>query len=113
MRQKKDINIEMGARIQIAREKAGLTQERFAELIDSGAKNISAVERGAAGVSVPTMKKICEVLSVSSDTLLFGSPNKNDINNLVSRLERLSPEQFDIASDVFNKLLEAFALGKK
>lgn len=31
--EKKDINIEIGRRIKIARETAGLTQDRFAELI--------------------------------------------------------------------------------
>ena len=35
MQEKKQINIEIGARIKEEREKAGLTQERFSELIDA------------------------------------------------------------------------------
>ena len=69
MREKKDLNIEIGRRVKLARENAGLTQERFAELVDLGPKNISAIERGAAGVSVASVKKICEVLSISADSL--------------------------------------------
>ena len=33
MKEKKDINIKVGERIKNAREKAGLTQEKFAELL--------------------------------------------------------------------------------
>ena len=33
MRQKKQINVEIGANIQAAREKAGYTQEKLSELI--------------------------------------------------------------------------------
>ena len=35
MQKKKEINIEVGHRIQLSRERAGYTQEQFAELIDA------------------------------------------------------------------------------
>ena len=41
MKKKKPINVEIGTRIQQAREAAGLTQERFAELIGLGVKHVS------------------------------------------------------------------------
>ena len=113
MKEKKPINVEIGTQIQRAREKAGLTQERFAELIGLGPKSVSAIERGTVGVSLSSMRKICQVLAVSSDTLLFGPAAENDMKDLISRLERLSPEQFEIASDIFNKLIEAFAISDK
>lgn len=114
MQEKKEINIEIGARIKAEREKAGLTQERFSELIGLGTKSVSAFERGTVGISFVTLKKICQVLSVSSDSILFGSgcEAQNDVDELVSRLERLSPEEYAIAKDVIFKLLEAFSLGK-
>lgn len=110
MKEKKDINIEIGGRIKEAREAAGLTQDRFAELIDLGTKNVSAIERGAVGVSLASMKRICQVLAVSSDVILFENEAPNDVRNLTARLERLNPRQFEIASGIFNKLLEAFAI---
>lgn len=109
MKEKKDINIEIGNRIKKAREAAGLTQDGFAELIGMGTKNVSAIERGAVGVSLSSIKKICQVLSISSDDLLFGTKAENDVQAVASRLRRLPPKQFVIASDIFNKLLEAFA----
>ncbi|MDD3231567.1 MAG: helix-turn-helix transcriptional regulator, partial [Oscillospiraceae bacterium] len=72
MKEKKTINMEIGAQIQFAREKAGMTQERFGELVGLGTKSVSAIERGTVGISLSSMKKICQVLAVSSDTLLFG-----------------------------------------
>lgn len=38
MLNKKSLNVEIGSRIKEARESAGLTQERFAELIGMGTK---------------------------------------------------------------------------
>lgn len=110
MQEKKKLNIEIGNRIKQARENAGLTQDRFSELIGMGTKSISAVERGTVGISLSALKKICRVLSVSSDELLFGSKSENSAQELAARLERLTPEQFEITNDILNKLLEAFAL---
>lgn len=113
MKTKKTINVEIGMRIQDARISANLTQEEFAERIDIGAKSVSALERGVVGISLSTMKRICRVLSVSSDTLLFGPATGNNTADLVAQLERLTPEQFEIARGVFDKLMEAFALSDK
>lgn len=113
LKEKKDINIEIGNRIKKTREMAGLTQDRFAELIGMGTKNISAIERGAVGVSLSSIKKICLVLSISSDDLLFENRAENDMSVLTSRLKCLPPEQFNIANDILNKLLEAFAISDK
>ena len=112
MQEKKQINTEIGARIKEEREKAGLTQERFSELIGLGPKSVSAFERGTVGISFTTLKTICQVLSVSSDQILFGKadPDGSDLSELVHRLERLSPKQFAITKEVVFKLLEAFSL---
>lgn len=111
MQDKKKINVEIGLRIKEEREKAGLTQEKFAELIGLGPKSVSAFERGTVGISFTTLKKICQVLSVSSDQILFGNTakNENDLSELVRRLERLSPRQYSITKEIIFKLMEAFS----
>lgn len=110
MKEKKAINIEIGQRVKKEREAAGLTQENFAELVGLGVKHISAIECGAVGLSLTTLQRICTVLSISSDALLFGSIEKNDVSELAERLALLSPDQYRIAKDVVCKLFEAFAL---
>ena len=88
-----------------------MTQERLSEKMQLGVKSLSAIERGVVGVSLTTLKKLCVLLSVSSDSLLFGNMERNDVQELTAKLERLTPKQFEIANDIFNSLLESFALG--
>lgn len=52
MRDKKEINIYIGNQIRIARERAGLTQAQFGEIVSLGTKNVSDIERGVAGITV-------------------------------------------------------------
>ena len=116
MRAKKELNIEVGARIKQARENAGLTQERFAELVSLATKNVSDIERGVVGVSLGSLKRICETLSISSDSILFGvsgDRGANDPARLVERLGNLPDAQYELAVDMVNKLLEAFAVSGK
>lgn len=64
MNNKKEINLQIGNEIRIARERAGLTQQQFGELVSLGTKNVSAIERGISGITVSTLKRICEKLSM-------------------------------------------------
>lgn len=110
MKEKKDINILVGANIKREREKAGYTQERFSEMIGIGTKSLSAIERGTVGVSLSLLVKICSTLCISSNVLLFEGTPRNDVQSITERLERLNPQQFDIANSVICKLFEAFTL---
>ena len=115
MQDKKPDNVRIGTQIKSAREAAGLTQEKFAERVSLASKNVSAIERGAAGFSVPVLRRLCDVLGVSSDLILFGNQDdkhdrNSDAENLVHRLEMLTPEQFEISRTIINKLFEAFAI---
>lgn len=113
MNDKKEINIRIGANIKREREKAGYTQEQFSEMIGIGTKSLSAAERGTVGVSLTTLCNICQVLSISSNALLFEYTPSHDVQNLTEQLEQLTPEQFAIASSIIHQLLEAFKLGEQ
>lgn len=110
MTEKQRIDILVGSNIKRERMKAGYTQEAFSELIGIGTKSLSAIERGTVGVSLCTLLKICNVLSISSNSLLFENSHKNDVQAITERLEHLTPEQFSIANDILCKVLAAFAL---
>ena len=77
MKEKKPINLEIGQNVKQIRENAGLTQERLAELIGLGVKHLSAIECGAVGVSLATLKQLCVLLSVPADAILFGIESSN------------------------------------
>lgn len=110
MREKKDINVQVGLQVRRAREAAGLTQERFAELVGISPQNVSCVERGLAGVSLTVLRRMCEILSVSSDTLLMGGSGDNDVDAIAGRLRQLPPEQFRVVREVINRVLELTTL---
>ena len=58
---KKDINITVGKNIRTYREQYGYTREKFAELLGVSAKFLYDCEVGSVGVSLSTLKRICEV----------------------------------------------------
>lgn len=113
MDKRKEINILIGENLQYEREKAHLTQAKLAEMVGIEPQSVSVIERGVAGASLTTLKKICVALSISSDALLFGRLEKNDVQTLASRLEQLPPHQYEIAKEIILKLLEAFAADRK
>lgn len=110
MKEKKDINVEIGRNIQRERERAGYTQDRFSVLIGLELKSLSSAERGVNGISMTTLRQICTVLSISPDRIIFGEMEMQDASQFAERLERLSPRQFEIATTMLNCLLESFAL---
>ena len=107
MRVKKEINIQIGEQIKRAREKAMLTQEQFAERIDVSPQYVSDLERGVVGVSIATLKRVCTVLSVSSDQILFSLETENRAVAIAKKCESLSENQYMLLSDSVSKFVEA------
>ncbi len=110
MKEKKEINLLVGKQIRAARELSGLTQEQFGELVSLDPKNVSDIERGLVGISISTLKRICEKLSVSSDWILFGDRDLNDLEFLTERLHRLPERHFAAAEAFFKQLLYLYGM---
>lgn len=118
MQNKKPINIQIGQNIRQIREDTGLTQEKLADILGIGDKHVSAIERGAVGLSLPTLMRICDALSVSADRVLFGTRDdvnrrSADIHILMERLERLPDRQFEATKNVMDAVLAAMEFGKQ
>ena len=60
----------IGKRIKIARIRADFTQEHLAELVDLSPSHMSNIETGTTRVSLTTIVKIANTLSVTVDDLL-------------------------------------------
>ena len=113
LKEKKELDVQVGSQIKKAREAAGYTQDKFAELIGMGTKNVSAIERGIVGVSLSTVRKICKTLYISSDILIMDELDNKDnekLDFLMERFKHLSAQQLDLALDINNKLFEVFRL---
>ena len=107
---KKELNVIVGTNIKREREKAGYTQDQFSEMLGIGSKSLSSIERGVVGVSLTLLLKICEILHISANVLLLERTRENDTSGILSQLEQLSPEQFDIATEMITILLKAFSV---
>lgn len=85
--EKKPLNIEIGKRIRAERERAGFTREKLAEAADVTPRFIADIERGSVGLSIPTLKKICEILRISSDRILWGTRTDVSIDERLKLLD--------------------------
>lgn len=106
MREKKDINIQIGEQIKAAREQARLTQELLAERIGVSPQYVSDLERGVVGISVATLKRLCVALGVSSDQILFGTAAPQT-PSFPAQFSRLSPRQQALLGEIIEKIMAA------
>ena len=107
MRQKKEINIQIGEQVRLAREQAKLTQETLAEKIEVSPQYISDLERGVVGIALPTLKRLCVSLGVSSDQILFGTKSQDRGIILSNVCNTLSEEQFALMLEMINCFIKA------
>lgn len=94
----------IGARIRKQREFMGLTREQLAEKIEVTPKFCSDIELGVKGMSVPTLCRLSQVLSLSTDYILFGESEKADTNQIERMLEQCTAEEYAHAE----RLLKVF-----
>lgn len=110
MRLKKQINIEIGKHIQIARERSKYTQEELSEIIGITPNHLSAIERGASGASLETIEKLHAVLGVSADFLFFGEkPTETFSDEIIEQINRVKPKYYPQVKKILSALLEVLA----
>ena len=88
--------IVIGSKIKEARERAHLTQEELAEIIDISPTHMSVIERGVKTPKLDTFVKIVKALNLSADALLLdGMDQVNDsiVAELSVILGRLTDEE--------------------
>ncbi len=108
--EKKELNIQIGRQVRVAREQARLTQEQLAERVDVSPQYVSDLERGVVGLSIQTLKKLCAALGARSDQILFAQAPENDLTVLSERCRMLSREQFALLTELIDCYLRAIEL---
>lgn len=94
----------MHIRIRRAREEMGYTREKFAEKLDVSVSYLAELERGRTGISVKMLVKVCGVLGLSADYILFGEERSSDKMRL-DAISRISPEYLPLLDKVIAELL--------
>lgn len=94
----------MYVRIRRAREERGYTREAFAEQLDVSVSYLAEVERGRTGISVKLLIRICRVLGLSADYILFG--DEPDADTLRERsIRRIDPKYLPLLDGIITQLL--------
>lgn len=91
-RERKDINIEVGARIKEKRLALKLTRDELAQLSGYTANFIQEVERGRSGLSSESIRALSMALKVSADTLLFGD-TPEEFSYIAQKLKSVPPQK--------------------
>lgn len=73
MRKKDPQKIDMGLRFRQAREEKGWTREQLAEHAELSVPFLADLELGNTGTSLENFAKLCRILNLSADYVLFGS----------------------------------------
>lgn len=94
----------MHTRIRKAREDMGYTREKFAEKLDVSVSYLAELERGRTGISVKMLIKICNILGLSSDYVLFGTERSSDDLRLDS-IHRIDDKYIPLLDHVISELL--------
>lgn len=97
--------LEIGRRLRRRRETAGYTRERLGELCSLSPRFIANIELGDSTFSLDSLMTICQVLSCSSDYLLFGkeADDGSPWSDTISRIHQFDPRY----EPEINKILQA------
>ena len=109
---KKDINIEMGARIKEKRKSMNYTREVFSEMIDISPQFLAEIESGKKGMSFSTLVKICRCLGVSCDYLILGREGRETPGRIEEMLSGLDEKYLPVAEDMLGSLLRTITLAE-
>ena len=94
----------MHTRIRQAREQQGYTREQFAEKLDVSVSYLAELERGRTGISVKMLVKVCDLLGLSADYVLFGEERSSD-SLLLDKIHRVDGRYIPLLNKVLNELL--------
>lgn len=110
MRKKQEINSNIGLRIKEARERAGFTQDKLAELTDVGVPYLAKLETGNVGISLQNFIVFCSVLGVSADYIIWGEREENSTITVAERIRHIPERQYKLLEQIINSYLEAIQL---
>ena len=82
----------------------GYTREQFAEKLDVSVSYMAEVERGRTGISVKMLIKICDLLGLSADYILFGTNREND-TMILDKIHRIDDKYSPLLNRIITELL--------
>ncbi len=109
-------NKEVGQRLKLLRQDRGLTQVQLAEQLEISQSNLSAIERGARGVTLNQVVRIARGLDASLDEILLdGKPSEagqRPSRRLMGRLRQVA-ELNDSDQRILLQLIEGMLMRRE
>lgn len=110
---KKDINIEIGARIKEKRKMLKYTRETLAELVDISPQFLANIECGKKGMSFSTLKKLCQCLGVSCDYIILGKKQDSRRDRLIELIESIDEKYIPLIENLLGNTLQIITVAQK
>ncbi|MGN0164074.1 MAG: helix-turn-helix domain-containing protein [Candidatus Ornithomonoglobus sp.] len=110
---KKDINIEIGARIKEKRKLLKYTRETLAELVDISPQFLANIECGKKGMSFSTLKKLCQCLGVSCDYIILGKKQDSRHERINELIESVDEKYIPIIESLLGNTLQIITVAQK
>ena len=98
----------VGRRIQALRMAQKFTQEQLAERLDCSLRFVADIERGAVGMSINTLVRVCPTLRTSPNALLADEEENAPVSAqdwVLHALESLTPRQRETALEILRAYL--------
>lgn len=89
----------------------GYTREKFAEKLDVSVSYLAELERGRTGISVKMLVKVCSILGLSADYVLFGTERDDDTLR-ADNIRRIDDRYLPLLDQVITELLALTDLEK-
>jgi len=89
----------------------GYTREKFAEKLDVSVSYLAELERGRTGISVKMLVKVCNILGLSADYVLFGTERDDDTLR-ADNIRRIDDKYLPLLDKVITELLSLTDLEK-
>ena len=94
----------MGIRIAQRRKELRFTQEQLAEKMGVSLQTISCIELGKKAVRPENLANLCTYLNVTTDYILYGKRNEQQMNDTVLKLSALGQEEYQAVQTMIELL---------
>ena len=96
--------LEMGSRIAKCRKELRITQEQLAEKMNVSLQTVSCIELGKKAVRPENLANLCLHLNVSSDYILYGKRNEQQMNDTIKKLSALGTDEYRTVQQLIDLL---------
>ena len=98
-------NIIIGQRIRQIRTFQKLSREKLAEKANISTQFLADIETGKKGMTVTTLKKLCDALCVSADSIIFDTDGNSADSNLNAMLSSVPEDKKDELAEIIQMII--------